>query len=106
MVPSGMSSDASKSSITGTNAAAKDVGYRGFQHFSHFSESCHLRIWENDDVQECRTILRGMGYGSGLQKSQYQIRHITTNREAIHGGCRERFTKSRITKWRVSGQFV
>ncbi|PVI06281.1 hypothetical protein DM02DRAFT_667541 [Periconia macrospinosa] len=55
-----MTSEASKSHITGTAAAAKDAGYR---HFKHFLESYGLRIWNDDDVQEGKAILRGMGYG-------------------------------------------
>jgi hypothetical protein len=55
-----MSSDASKLTITGTNAAAKDAG---FQNFQNFLQSYGLKIWNNDDVEEGKTILRAMGYG-------------------------------------------
>ncbi|KAF9740512.1 hypothetical protein PMIN06_001641 [Paraphaeosphaeria minitans] len=55
-----MSSDASKSTITGTEAAAKDGGFRNFK---NFLESYGLRIWNHDDVEEGKAILRAMGYG-------------------------------------------
>jgi hypothetical protein len=54
-----MSSNAAKSSITGTTAAAKDAGFQGFQ---NFLECYGLRIWIDDDVQEGKAILRAMGY--------------------------------------------
>lgn len=55
-----MPSNAPKSSITGTEAAAKDAGFSGFK---NFLESYGLRIWNDDDIQEGKAILRGMGYG-------------------------------------------
>lgn len=55
-----MSSSSNKSHITGTNAAAKDAG---FDHFKAFLESYGLRIYNDDDVQEGKAILRAMGYG-------------------------------------------
>lgn len=57
--PQSMPSNAAKSSITGTTAAAKDAGFQGFQ---NFLESHGLRIWNDDDVQEGKAILRAMGY--------------------------------------------
>jgi hypothetical protein len=54
-----MSSNAAKSSITGTAAAAKDAGFQGFQ---NFLESYGHKIWNDDDVQEGKAILRAMGY--------------------------------------------
>jgi len=47
-------------SITNTNAAAKDAGFRNFP---EFLLSYGLRIWNHDDVEEGKAILRGMGYG-------------------------------------------
>jgi hypothetical protein len=47
-------------SITGTNSAAKDAGFSGFK---AFLESYGLRLWNLDDVEEGKAILRGMGYG-------------------------------------------
>jgi hypothetical protein len=55
-----MTSSTNKSSITGTNSAAKDAG---FDHFKAFLESYGLRIWNPDDVEEGKAILRAMGYG-------------------------------------------
>ncbi|KAH7402407.1 hypothetical protein BKA66DRAFT_448694 [Pyrenochaeta sp. MPI-SDFR-AT-0127] len=55
-----MSSNNDKAHITGTGAAAKDAGFTSFK---AFLESYGLRIWNDDDVQEGRAILRGMGYG-------------------------------------------
>jgi hypothetical protein len=55
-----MSSDASKSTITGTDAAAKDAGFRNFP---SFLLSYGLGIWNHNDVEEGKAILRGMGYG-------------------------------------------
>jgi hypothetical protein len=55
-----MPADTSKSSITGTNAAAKDAG---FANFYEFLLSYGLRLSNYDDVQEGKAILRGMGYG-------------------------------------------
>ncbi|KAF2626983.1 hypothetical protein BU25DRAFT_342193 [Macroventuria anomochaeta] len=55
-----MSSDASKLSITGLIAAAKDAG---FQNFQNLLESYGLQIWKDDEVQEGKAILRAMGYG-------------------------------------------
>jgi hypothetical protein len=54
-----MSSNTDKSKITGTEAAAKDAGFSGFK---AFLESYGLRLHNDDDVQEGRAILRGMGY--------------------------------------------
>ena len=55
-----MPSNASKSTISGTDAAAKDGG---FQNFQNFLESYGLKIWNSDDVEEGKSILRAMGYG-------------------------------------------
>ncbi|KAF1942207.1 hypothetical protein EJ02DRAFT_346154 [Clathrospora elynae] len=55
-----MSSNTSKSSITGTHAAAKDAG---FDNFKAFLESYGLRLHNDDDVEEGKAIMRGMGYG-------------------------------------------
>jgi hypothetical protein len=49
-----------KSHITGTSAAAKDAGHSGFPEFLN---SHGLRVWNDEDVQEGRGILQGMGYG-------------------------------------------
>ncbi|KAF2643151.1 hypothetical protein P280DRAFT_467224 [Massarina eburnea CBS 473.64] len=43
----------------GANRAAKAAGYR---HFKHFLESYGLRLYNPDDVEEGKNILRGMGY--------------------------------------------
>ncbi|KAF2747465.1 hypothetical protein M011DRAFT_402219 [Sporormia fimetaria CBS 119925] len=42
-----------------TNKAAQHAGYNNFK---HLLESYGLRIWEIDDVEEGKAILRGMGY--------------------------------------------
>ncbi|KAF1958539.1 hypothetical protein CC80DRAFT_408395 [Byssothecium circinans] len=42
-----------------TNKASQAAGYR---HFKHFLECYGLRIWNMDDVEEGKQILRGMGY--------------------------------------------
>ena len=55
-----MSSAADKAKITGTGSAAKDMG---FDSFKAFLESYGLRVWNIEDVQEGRAILRAMGYG-------------------------------------------
>ena len=49
-----------RSEIRSTNAAAKDAGY---ENFSTFLISFGLRIYNDDDVQEGKAILRAMGYG-------------------------------------------
>lgn len=49
-----------KSQIKNTNAAAKDAG---FDNFPAFLLSYGLRIYNADDVEEGKAILRGMGYG-------------------------------------------
>lgn len=54
-----MSSSKPSSGITGTNAAAKDAGFRNFP---EFLLSYGLRIYNPEDVEEGRAILRGMGY--------------------------------------------
>ncbi|KAF2856786.1 hypothetical protein T440DRAFT_463006 [Plenodomus tracheiphilus IPT5] len=46
-------------SITSTDAAAKDAGFR---HFPDFLLSYGLHISSPDDVKEGKAILRGMGY--------------------------------------------
>jgi hypothetical protein len=53
-------SSSDKTNIKNTNAAAKDAG---FQDFSNFLLSYGLRLYNADDVQEGRAILRAMGYG-------------------------------------------
>lgn len=55
-----MPSNTDKTHITNTEAAAKDGG---FSSFKNFLESYGLRIWNDDDVQEGKAILRAMGYG-------------------------------------------
>jgi hypothetical protein len=50
---------ADKSQIKNTTAAAKDAG---FDNFPTFLLSYGLRIWNHEDVQEGKAILRGMGY--------------------------------------------
>jgi hypothetical protein len=54
-----MSSDADKSNISTTYKAAKDLGFHSFK---AFLESYGLRIWELDDVEEGKAIMRAMGY--------------------------------------------
>jgi hypothetical protein len=49
-----------KSQIKNTNAAAKDAGH---DNFPKFLLSYGLRIYNHDDVEEGKAILRGMGYG-------------------------------------------
>ncbi|KAH7078897.1 hypothetical protein BKA63DRAFT_563564 [Paraphoma chrysanthemicola] len=51
---------ADKSQIKNTNSAAKDVG---FDNFPAFLLSYGLRIWNDEDVEEGKAILRAMGYG-------------------------------------------
>lgn len=41
------------------NKAAQAAGFR---HFKAFLESYGLRIWNDEDIQEGKEILRGMGY--------------------------------------------
>ncbi|KAF1833793.1 hypothetical protein BDW02DRAFT_499846 [Decorospora gaudefroyi] len=55
-----MSSQTNKSSITSTDAAAKDAG---FENFKDFLEAYGLRLHRHEDVEEEKAILRGMGYG-------------------------------------------
>jgi len=52
--------DKDKSQIKNTNAAAKDAG---FDNFPAFLLAYGLRIYNDDDVQEGKAILRVMGYG-------------------------------------------
>ncbi|CAN9236363.1 unnamed protein product [Alternaria alternata] len=54
-----MSSDADKSNISTTYKAAKDLGFHSFK---AFLESYGLRIWELDDVEEGKAIMRAMCY--------------------------------------------
>lgn len=54
-----MPADAPKSSITGIAAASKDAGFRNF---NEFLLSYGLRMYNDDDVQEGKAILREMGY--------------------------------------------
>jgi hypothetical protein len=49
-----------KSEIRNTNAAAKDAGH---ENFPTFLLSYGLRIYNDDDVEEGKAILRAMGYG-------------------------------------------
>jgi len=51
---------ADKSQIKNTSSAAKDAG---FDNFPAFLLSYGLRIYNHDDVEEGKAILRGMGYG-------------------------------------------
>jgi hypothetical protein len=51
---------ADPSQIKNTNAAAK---HAGFDNFPAFLLSYGLRIYNHDDVEEGKAILRGMGYG-------------------------------------------
>ena len=53
-------SSADKSQIKNANSAAKDAG---FDNFPAFLLSYGLRIYNLDDVEEGKAILRGMGYG-------------------------------------------
>lgn len=55
-----MPPDASKSNIRNPDAAAKGAGFRNF---NNFLQSYGLRIWNDDDIQEGKGILRAMGYG-------------------------------------------
>ncbi|EMD65721.1 hypothetical protein COCSADRAFT_308928 [Bipolaris sorokiniana ND90Pr] len=54
-----MSSEPDKSKITTTHKAAKA---QGFHSFRAFLESYGLRVWEPDDVEEGKAILKAMGY--------------------------------------------
>ncbi|EUC46121.1 hypothetical protein COCMIDRAFT_36209 [Bipolaris oryzae ATCC 44560] len=54
-----MSSETDNSKITTTYKAAKAQGFRSFK---DFLESYGLRVWEPDDVEEGKAILRAMGY--------------------------------------------
>jgi hypothetical protein len=51
---------ADKSQIKNTNTAAKDAGFRNFP---GFLLSYGLRIYNHEDVEEGKAILRGMEYG-------------------------------------------
>jgi hypothetical protein len=51
---------ADPSQIKNTNAAAKDAGHANFP---AFLLSYGLRIYNHEDVEEGKAILRGMGYG-------------------------------------------
>jgi hypothetical protein len=51
---------ADKSKIKNTNAAAKDYS---LENFPKFLLSFRLRIYNHEDVEEGKAILRGMGYG-------------------------------------------
>jgi hypothetical protein len=53
-------SSSDKSNMKNTNAAAKDAG---FENFPTFLLSYGLRVYNHDDVQEGKAILRAMGYG-------------------------------------------
>jgi hypothetical protein len=50
---------ADKSQIKNAHSAAKDAG---FDNFSAFLLSYELRIYNHEDVEEGKAILRGMGY--------------------------------------------
>ncbi|KAH6877865.1 hypothetical protein BKA58DRAFT_376084 [Alternaria rosae] len=54
-----MSPNSDKSTITTTYKVSKDLG---FDSFKHFLESYRLRIWEMDDVEEDKAIMRAIGY--------------------------------------------
>jgi hypothetical protein len=54
-----MSTNSNSNVKIGTDKAAKDAGFR---HFKAFLESYGLRIWNPEDVEEGKAILRGMGY--------------------------------------------
>lgn len=43
----------------GTDQAAKAAGYSSFK---AMLESYGLRLWNDDDIEEGKAILRGMGY--------------------------------------------
>jgi hypothetical protein len=43
----------------GTNSAAKDAGFTSFK---NFLESYGLMLYNPEDVEEGKNILRGMGY--------------------------------------------
>jgi hypothetical protein len=51
--------DADKSHIKNADKAAKDAGHRNFP---EFLLSYGLRIYNEEDVEEGKAILRGMGY--------------------------------------------
>jgi hypothetical protein len=53
-------SSADKSHIKNADSAAKDAGHANFP---AFLLSYGLRIYNVDDVEEGKAILRGMGYG-------------------------------------------
>lgn len=57
---SNIMSTKSKSEIHGTNAAAKDAGWKDF---SSFLASYGLRLDRPEDVEEGKRILRAFGYG-------------------------------------------
>jgi hypothetical protein len=48
------------SQIKNVNAAAKDAGLKDFP---TFLLSYGLKIWNADEVEEGKAVLRGMGYG-------------------------------------------
>lgn len=50
---------ADKSQIKNAQSAAKDAG---FDNFPAYVLSYGLRIYNEDDVEESKAILRGMGY--------------------------------------------
>lgn len=49
-----------KSHIKNVNAASKDYGHKDFR---MFLLSYGLQIWNHEDVEEGKAILRGLGYG-------------------------------------------
>jgi hypothetical protein len=55
-----MSSNAGKSKITGTEAAAKNAGFSGFQ---AFLGAYGLKLHNPEEVEEGKVIMRAMGYG-------------------------------------------
>jgi hypothetical protein len=48
-----------KPPATGTDAAAKEAG---FKHFKEFLECYGLNLQDPDDIEEGKAILRSMGY--------------------------------------------
>lgn len=48
-----------KQPATGTDAAAKDAG---FKNFKEFLEAYGLRLHDHTDIEEGKAILRTMGY--------------------------------------------
>ena len=54
-----MSATGDKTHIKNADAAAKDAGHNNFP---AFLLSYGLKIWNEEDVEEGKAILRGMGY--------------------------------------------